>query len=109
MARRLNRMVLARSRRRKGGSRKAPQKRRPAKKASPARPKAGKVDEQDVVRQALLEATGATFEVVAPNPAFPLPVESLEWFMRCRNQAEIEAAPYLNTAWKERSGRIWLE
>jgi len=103
-------VVRARSKPRRGKSRKTAQKRRPAKKASPPRrAKAGKLDEQELVKEALLEATGAHFEVVAPNPAFPLPVESLEWFMRCRNKDEIEAAPYLNTVWKERSGRIWLE
>ena len=101
-------MVLARAKR-KGKSRKTVKKRRPAKKASPARRAEVQLDEQGVVRQALLEATGASFDVVAPNPAFPLPVDSLEWFMRCRNKDEIEAAPYINTAWKEKSGRIWLE
>jgi hypothetical protein len=103
-------MVLARSKLRRGNSRKTAQKRRPAKKASPTkRAKAEKVDEKDFVRKALWEATDAHFEVVAPNPAFPLPVDSLEWFMRCRNKDEIERAPYLNTVWKEKSGRIWLE
>src|SRR5947207_9166141 len=102
-------MVLARAKQRPR-SRKAAQKRRPAKKASPPRRAVvGKHDEQGVVRQAILEATGASFDVVAPNPAFPLPVDSLEWFMRCRNKDEIEAAPYLNTVWKEKSGRVWLE
>src|SRR5437016_1411736 len=83
-------MVLARAKR-KGKSRKTVKKRRPAKKASPARRAEVQLDEQGVVRQALLEATGASFDVVAPNPAFPLPVDSLEWFMRCRNKDEIEA------------------
>jgi len=102
-------MVLARAKR-KGKSPKAAQKRRPAKKAGPPRrSKAEKVDEKVLVRDALLEATGASFDVVAPNPAFPLPVDSLEWFMRCRNKEEIEAAPYLNTVWKEKGGRIWME
>ncbi len=103
-------MAPARSKRGKGNSRKTAQKRRQAKGASPARrAKAEKIDEKDFVRKALWEATDAHFEVVAPNPAFPLPVDSLEWFMRCRNKDEIEAAPYLNTVWKEKSGRIWLE
>jgi hypothetical protein len=102
-------MVLARAKR-KGKSRRAVQKQPSARKAGPPRrAREEKVDEKVLVREALLEATGASFEVVAPNPAFPLPVESLEWFMRCRNKDEIEAAPYLNTVWKEKGGRIWME
>jgi hypothetical protein len=71
--------------------------------------KAGKVSEQELVRDTILEATGVHFETVAPHPAFPLPLEKLEWFMRCRNKDEITKAPYLNAAWKEKDGEIWLE
>jgi len=101
-------MAPARSKRRTGSSKTA--RKQPASRTSPVRrAKPEKIDEKELVRQAIWEATDAHFDVVAPNPAFPLPVDSLEWFMRCRNKDEIEAAPYLNTAWKEKSGRIWLE
>jgi hypothetical protein len=71
--------------------------------------KPGKVNEQELTRDTILEATGVHFETVAPHPAFPLPLEKLEWFMRCRNKDEITKAPYLNAAWKEKDGEIWLE
>jgi len=65
--------------------------------------------EREFVRQAVSDATGVTFEVVAPNPGFPLAVEKLEWFMRCRNKDEIARAPYLNVVWKEKGDGIWME
>jgi hypothetical protein len=80
------------------------------KKARSARRQKGpKLSEQEFVRETVSEATGARFEVVAPHPAFPLAVDRLEWFMRCRNQEEIAKAPYLNAVWKERGVGIWLE
>jgi hypothetical protein len=80
------------------------------KKAAVTRPdKATKVSEQELVRDIILEVTGVHFETVAPHPAFPLPLERLEWFMRCRNKDEITKSPYLNAAWKEKGGEIWLE
>jgi hypothetical protein len=78
-------------------------KKKPVKRRSP------KFNEADFVQHSLTEATGATFEIIPPHPAFPLPVETLEWFMRCRRQNEIAGVPYLNTAWKEKRGSIWLE
>ena len=54
------------------------------------------------MRETVSEATGARFEVVPPHPAFPLAVDRLEWFMRCRNQEDIAKAPYLNAVWKEK-------
>ncbi|MDG6914905.1 MAG: hypothetical protein JRN23_06560 [Nitrososphaerota archaeon] len=66
-------------------------------------------DERELVRQTVSEAAGVTFEVVAPHPAFPLPADRLEWFMRCRGKEEIAKAPYLNAAWKEKDGTIFLE
>lgn len=77
--------------------------------ASVRRGKAPKPSEQEFVRETVSNATGAHFEVVAPHPAFPLAVDRLEWFMRCRNKEEIAEAPYLNAAWKERGVGIWLE
>jgi hypothetical protein len=71
--------------------------------------KAPKSREEDFVREAVSKATGVHFEVVAPNPAFPIAVDSLEWFMRCRNKEEIAQAPYLNALWKEKGKGIWLE
>ena len=80
------------------------------KKAAPAkRRKAPKASEKETVRLAVEEATGVGFEVVPPHPAFPLPVDRVEWFMRCRNKDEIMKAPYLNVVWKERRAGIWLE
>jgi hypothetical protein len=73
------------------------------------RGKALKTSEQEFVRETVSKATGVHFEVVAPHPAFPLAVDRLEWFMRCRNQDEIAKAPYLNAVWKERGVGIWLE
>jgi hypothetical protein len=37
------------------------------------------------------------------------PVKDLQWFLRCRNQEDIERTPYLNSVWKLRDGPIWLE
>ena len=91
---------------RKGGTvtRGRPSKARPvAKRGAP------KVSEQELVRETVSEATGALFEVVAPHPAFPLAVDRLEWFMRCRNREDIAKAPYLNALWKEKGVGIWLE
>ena len=84
--------------------------RRPSKKVRPvARRRAQKVSEEELVRETVSEATGARFEVVPPHPAFPLAVDRLEWFMRCRNQEDIVKAPYLNAVWKEKGAGIWLE
>jgi len=77
--------------------------------ASARRRKVLKVSEQDLVKETVSKATGVHFEVVAPHPAFPLAVDRLEWFMRCRNRDEIPLAPYLNAVWKERGVGIWLE
>jgi len=95
---------LSRSPRGKGA-----RKRQPSKAAPVARRKALKTSEQEFVRQEVSKATGVHFEVVAPHPAFPLAVDHLEWFMRCRNKDEIAKAPYLNAVWKERGAGIWLE
>jgi hypothetical protein len=80
------------------------------KKRSPARrARAPRPSEQEFVRETVANATGVHFEVVAPHPAFPLAVDRLEWFMRCRNKEEIAKAPYLNAVWKEKGAGIWLE
>lgn len=80
------------------------------KKPAPVRrSRAPKTSEQEFVREAVSKATGVHFEVVPPHPAFPLAVDHLEWFMRCRNREEINKAPYLNAVWKEKSAGIWLE
>jgi hypothetical protein len=77
--------------------------------SSVKRGKVPKTSEQEFVRETVSKATGVRFEVVAPHPAFPLAVDRLEWFMRCRNRDEIAKAPYLNTVWKERGVGLWLE
>ena len=79
------------------------------KKARVKRRSAHKVNEKDFVRETVSKATGVHFEVVPPNPAFPLAVDHLDWFMRCRNKEEITKAPYLNALWKEKRVGIWLE
>jgi hypothetical protein len=73
------------------------------------RPNVEKVSEVDFVRETLLNETGAHFEVIAPHPAFPIAVDKLEWFMRCRNREEITRAPYVNAVWKEKGDRFWFE
>ena len=84
-------------------------KRVPSHKPRPRKRDGGvKLSEQDFVRETLSRAAGVTFEVVAPNPAFPFAVDILKWFMRCRNKDEIAQVPYLNAAWKDNGG-IWLE
>ena len=67
------------------------------------------MSEEEFVRQEVSKATGVSFDVVAPHPAFPLAMDRLEWFMRCRNKDEIAKAPYLNAVWKEKGVGIWLE
>jgi len=81
----------------------------PAKRKQAARKRAPRTNEKETVRLAVEEVTGVGFEVVPPHPAFPLPTERVEWFMRCRNKEEITRAPYLNVVWKERRDGIWLE
>lgn len=71
--------------------------------------KAPKKSEQEFVRGEVSDATGVHFEIVPPHPAFPLAVDRLDWFMRCRNKEEIAKAPYLNAVWRERRVGIWLE
>jgi len=78
-------------------------------KSKKARSKVPRVSEEEVVKETILAQAGVHFEVIAPHPAFPLPVEKLDWFMRCRIKDEIAAAPYVNAAWKEKRGPIWLE
>jgi len=88
----------------------APVRRLRLKKKAPAKlRKAPKTSEEEFVREAVSKATGVHFEVIAPNPAFPLAVDRLKWFMRCRNKEEIAQAPYLNALWKEKGEGIWLE
>lgn len=82
---------------------------RPLKKTAPASRKPAKTSERELVLEAVSRATGVHFELVPPHPAFPLPVERLEWFMRCRNKEEIAMAPYLNVVWKEKKVGIWME
>ena len=82
-------------------------KKTPAKRPRPK--KASGPSEQELVRETVSKATGVTFEIIPPHPAFPLPAETLDWFMRCRNKDEIGRAPYLNVAWKEKGDGIWLE
>lgn len=65
--------------------------------------------EKEFVRQTLLELTGVHFDDVESHPAFPLATQNLEWYMRCRNRDEITLSPYLNAAWKDKDGSIWLE
>lgn len=79
-------------------------KRTPSRSRRPPR-----LSELELVRQTVSEATGAHFEVVPPHPAFPLPADHLDWFMRCRNAEEIAKSPYLNVVWREKGGGIWLE
>ena len=86
--------------------------RKPSKKPVAKRPaveKVGEANDADFVRETLLNETGAHFEVIPPHPAFPLPVDKLEWFMRCRIKEEITRAPYVNAVWKEKGGRFWFE
>jgi hypothetical protein len=71
--------------------------------------KRAKESESEFVMEKVSEATGVRFELVPPHPAFPLPVEKLDWFMRCRNKDEIAKAPYLNVVWKEKGGPIRME
>jgi hypothetical protein len=92
------------------GRRTAAHGRRPsARAASVGRRKPETAGEEEFVRETVSKATGVHFEVVAPHPAFPLAVDKLEWFMRCRNKDEIARAPYLNTVWKEKGVGLWLE
>jgi len=77
--------------------------------ASVRRDKVPRASEKEFVRETVSKATGVHFEVVAPHPAFPLAIDRLEWFMRCRNKEEITKAPYLNAVWKEKGVGIWLE
>ena len=88
---------------------KGARKRQPSKAAPARKRKAPKTTEQEFVRQEVSKATGVNFEVVPPHPAFPLAVDHLDWFMRCRNKDEIDKVPYLNAVWKERGVGIWLE
>jgi hypothetical protein len=67
------------------------------------------VKESEFVREKVSEATGARFELVPPHPAFPMPVEKLDWFIRCRNKEDIAKAPYLNVVWKEKGGPVRME
>lgn len=71
--------------------------------------KPARTGERELVLETVSEATGVRFEIVAPHPAFPLPVDRIEWFMRCRDREGIEKAPYLNAAWKEKEGTVFLE
>jgi hypothetical protein len=79
------------------------------KSGSARRGKVLKMSERELVRETVSKATGVSFEVVAPHPAFPLAVDRLDWFMRCRNKDEVVKSPYLNAVWKERGVGIWLE
>ncbi len=88
---------------------KVPEEAAMKKKTPLRRRKVLKASEQDLVKETVSKATGVHFEVVAPHPAFPLAVDRLDWFMRCRNRDEIPLAPYLNAIWKERGVGIWLE
>src|ERR1700733_5409773 len=69
----------------------------------------GGEEEVEFVMDLVSKATNARFEVVQPPPDHPLPIQNLEWFIRCRKLEDIEKTRYLNTVWKERNGSIWLE
>jgi hypothetical protein len=72
-------------------------------------PLGGGEEEVKFVMDLVSKATNARFEVVQPPPDHPLPIQNLEWFIRCRKLEDIEKTRYLNTVWKERNGPIWLE
>ena len=88
---------------------KGARKGQPFKAAPVGKRKAPKTSEQEFVRQVVSKVTGVNFEGVPPHPAFPLAVDHLDWFMRCRNKDEIAKVPYLNAVWKKRGAGIWLE
>ena len=69
----------------------------------------GGKEEEELVRDFVSKATDARFEVVQPPPDHPLPIQNLDWFIRCRKLEDIRKTRYLNTVWKERDGPIWLE
>ena len=107
------------ARSRKAAPRKSKPKKVKAKKIKPRKvaphrvqalvPRVTNESEPQVVKQSVEMATSVHFEVIPPHPGFPLPVERLDWFMRCRVKEEIELAPWLNAAWKEKGDGIWLE
>ena len=68
-----------------------------------------KVLQAEHVRDLISKVTGARFEILSPPADHPLPVRDVEWFIRCRILEDIKKTPYLNSAWKERRGPVWLE
>ena len=78
--------------------------------ASGARARSNRADaEREQVRDLVSKLTGARFEVVPAAASDSFPIKDIQWFMRCRNQEDIQRAPYLNSVWKLRDGPIWLE
>jgi hypothetical protein len=63
----------------------------------------------ELVRDLVSAATGASFEIIQQSADRPIPIHNLEWFIRCRKLGDIERVPYLNSVWKVKDGRVWLE
>jgi len=78
--------------------------------ASGAGARSNKIEaEREQVRDLVSKLTGARFEVVPAAASDSFPIKDLQWFLRCRNQEDIQRTPYLNSVWKLRDGPIWLE
>jgi hypothetical protein len=65
--------------------------------------------EAEAVREVLSSLTGAEFEVSNTPDDFRNQSLNPRWFVRCKDMKQARNIPYLNEAWKQSDGTIWLE
>jgi hypothetical protein len=65
--------------------------------------------EAESVRETLSNLTGAKFEVSNTPDDFRNQSINPKWFVRCKEMVQARDIPYVNEAWKQQDGMIWLE
>jgi hypothetical protein len=65
--------------------------------------------EAEAVRETLSKLTGAKFELSNTPDDFRNLSINPRWFVRCKEMVKARNIPYVNEAWKQQDGAIWLE
>jgi len=65
--------------------------------------------EAEAVSEILSSLTGARFEVSNTPDDFRNQSINPRWFVMCKGMRQARGIPYVNEAWKQHDGTIWLE
>lgn len=67
------------------------------------------IKESEIVREVLSSLTGVTFEISGSTGDFRTESLHARWFLKCNDIARARTVPFVNEAWKQPDGAIWLE